>query len=598
MAQSLRGRLDMPLPKVCDDRASAARTLCMVKLLLQYALTCMLLLSSLLCYGQYESVKGGFTVDQKKGCVPLRVEVSDDLPDGDPGNYAFDFKSIEALKSQINPKQDTTYTKPGIYTIFLLTNDNGGDSIHIEVLDTLPPQYRAYQCENHGVYVDFSQENYYDSLYISFGDGADTTLATNAPPDGIAHAYDMPGEYIINVTGIFADAASNCAVASTTFRTTEELSPAGITQVAVLSQDSIQVSYLPGTPDVSYQLQVAQDGEDFSNATSYDIDASLDSLIIDGLDDTRQHYYCFRIITLNRCDPNDVPQPATTSDTLCSIALQPTAVHLQNNLEWQTQPGAFGSYNVTRDGAPKLDNTPETRYKDSVDIVCQVVYRYQVTSQKGTMQSISEQVAVTAISTKVSPALTSFSVTPAKALRLIWNVQEAPATTKYYIYRGDSSSNLQLYDSVDFQNSTVPVEALAPDGIFMYLDSLVEVEKTYCYQLSYIDACGNESARRSTPYCVKVPRQAKIVFPNAFTPDGDGLNDVFLYKGNLIDRIELRIFNRWGEMLFQTDQVDVGWDGSYKGSKVPEGVYLYRANITDQLGNSFTMQGSLTLLIP
>ncbi|MCB9241704.1 MAG: gliding motility-associated C-terminal domain-containing protein [Flavobacteriales bacterium] len=64
--------------------------------------------------------------------------------------------------------------------------------------------------------------------------------------------------------------------------------------------------------------------------------------------------------------------------------------------------------------------------------------------------------------------------------------------------------------------------------------------------------------------------------PSSFTPNGDGLNEVF--KPTLVnfENYELEIFNRWGERLFGTHDVNVGWDGTYNGNPVPEGVYLYR----------------------
>ena len=64
--------------------------------------------------------------------------------------------------------------------------------------------------------------------------------------------------------------------------------------------------------------------------------------------------------------------------------------------------------------------------------------------------------------------------------------------------------------------------------------------------------------------------------PTAFTPNNDGLNDVF--KPTLInyERYELIIYNRWGEQLFYTNNADEGWDGKYKGETVPNGMYLYK----------------------
>ena len=63
--------------------------------------------------------------------------------------------------------------------------------------------------------------------------------------------------------------------------------------------------------------------------------------------------------------------------------------------------------------------------------------------------------------------------------------------------------------------------------------------------------------------------------PNAFTPNSDMVNDYFMPVGNCIEDFNMIIFNRLGEAIFETNEVNKGWDGTYKNIKAPEGVYLY-----------------------
>ena len=58
----------------------------------------------------------------------------------------------------------------------------------------------------------------------------------------------------------------------------------------------------------------------------------------------------------------------------------------------------------------------------------------------------------------------------------------------------------------------------------------------------------------------------------------------------------MQIFNRWGELMFYTDNLAEGWDGRYKGTLMPEGTYVFRATITDQAERSFERSGTLVLL--
>jgi gliding motility-associated-like protein len=58
----------------------------------------------------------------------------------------------------------------------------------------------------------------------------------------------------------------------------------------------------------------------------------------------------------------------------------------------------------------------------------------------------------------------------------------------------------------------------------------------------------------------------------------------------------MRIFNRWGEMMYVTEDLEDGWDGHYKGTLMPEGTYVFRATITDQVGRTYDRSGTVVLL--
>jgi gliding motility-associated-like protein len=64
--------------------------------------------------------------------------------------------------------------------------------------------------------------------------------------------------------------------------------------------------------------------------------------------------------------------------------------------------------------------------------------------------------------------------------------------------------------------------------------------------------------------------------PNSFSPNGDGLNDVFKPQDQKIRDYELTIYNRWGERVFQSAKVSEGWDGTFEGQKAPSGAYMYQ----------------------
>ena len=77
-----------------------------------------------------------------------------------------------------------------------------------------------------------------------------------------------------------------------------------------------------------------------------------------------------------------------------------------------------------------------------------------------------------------------------------------------------------------------------------------------------------------------------ISVPNVFTPNNDGINDKFYLTLSGFYSFKIRIYNRWGENLFQTTDINNSWDGTYMGKKVPEGVYFWQLEVNDINGKS------------
>ncbi len=67
----------------------------------------------------------------------------------------------------------------------------------------------------------------------------------------------------------------------------------------------------------------------------------------------------------------------------------------------------------------------------------------------------------------------------------------------------------------------------------------------------------------------------QIYLPSAFTPNGDGLNDTFGAVGEGIEAYQLIVYNRWGQVIFSSKNVDHKWDGFHNGRQVPQGEYSY-----------------------
>ena len=107
----------------------------------------------------------------------------------------------------------------------------------------------------------------------------------------------------------------------------------------------------------------------------------------------------------------------------------------------------------------------------------------------------------------------------------------------------------------------------------------------------------NGCAGAAINYEITVKPLNKDVFvPNVFTPNADGKNDLLMVYGNYITKVDMRIFNQWGEEVNRITDKTKGWDGRHKGKAQPVGVYVYvlQAELTD--GRTVKLKGSITLI--
>ena len=91
--------------------------------------------------------------------------------------------------------------------------------------------------------------------------------------------------------------------------------------------------------------------------------------------------------------------------------------------------------------------------------------------------------------------------------------------------------------------------------------------------------------------------ESKLSFPNAFSPNGDGINDIYKAKDyqSLVE-FHAYIFNRWGQKLFEWTNPDDGWDGTYNGKDVKDGVYFVLVKAKGADGRNYNIRKDVNLL--
>jgi gliding motility-associated-like protein len=84
--------------------------------------------------------------------------------------------------------------------------------------------------------------------------------------------------------------------------------------------------------------------------------------------------------------------------------------------------------------------------------------------------------------------------------------------------------------------------------------------------------------------------------PNIFSPNNDGSNDILFARGTNIKEIEFSIYNRWGELVFETNDINIGWDGKYNSKPCDASVFAYYAKVVFTDGSEQIKKGSITLI--
>jgi len=94
-----------------------------------------------------------------------------------------------------------------------------------------------------------------------------------------------------------------------------------------------------------------------------------------------------------------------------------------------------------------------------------------------------------------------------------------------------------------------------------------------------------------------------VFIPNTFSPNGNGTNDIFYPRGSGLFKIKtLRIFNRWGAIIFQKHNLipndpSAGWDGTYKGQLLSPDVFVYQVEVVCSNGSILSYKGNVSLIL-
>ncbi|WP_247232543.1 gliding motility-associated C-terminal domain-containing protein [Telluribacter sp. SYSU D00476] len=502
----------------------------------------------------------------------------------------------------------------------------------------------------------------YDQIEINWNDRSRNDTLTKGQLLEIQHTYTGTGQRQISIRGLYK--SGGCGGGRTNNYPVTlndvQLDRATISQVESRPDGGIAVTYI-GVRGAESEVMVKSGGGAYTGTGFKSSSDANQQIVVPSLAPNQVH--SFHIKT------SDVCGNSKQSNEAWSTSLDTRAENKRNILNWSKYPvtAGFTEYQVLRNGniIKQYTSVDSLSFVDT-NVQCGETYRYQIITRTAQIVSISAPVEVTAISNEnpatITNAFVSVEQNGSVSVLALPPTTGATTTFKLIIERAESGSGA-FQQIAELTNSNRYTDATAKTS-----------ERSYCYRITYENACGN----RSTPtepictvwlqhtgtlirwtgdkpftnqvgnyYVVKISnsgpaqgidvgtntsynpqldspeeqeynyqirvhsqngsfisysnqvffrQEASLFLPDAFSPNGDGLNDVFAAKGILFESFQMLIYNRWGEVVYRSTDSSQGWDGTINGEKAPEGNYIYRVEIKDSTSKPFVKSGSFLLL--
>ncbi len=338
-------------------------------------------------------------------------------------------------------------------------------------------------------------------------------------------------------------------------------------------------------PPYRFLLSISRDlyGVNFGGPLIFN---SLDSLSYNDLNtDTKNTPSCYKL-TLQSYDSTtasyiDVGDPTIASTPFLSItsADRKNTLHIAENVPWDNDYYVIYRYNETTADYDSIGTSTEPTYEDTglqnLKEYCYYVKsisHYTADSVPNPIINFSQIACGSPIDT-IAPCCPKFEVISEcdqYRNKITWRM---PADSCY-----EGLAHIYVFFSPEI------------DGEFEQIADLTRFDTAYyhspetsiagCYYLSAADSSGNIADCNDNQICVDVCEYYHL--PNIFTPNADNTNDLYHplpYK--FVDHVDMKIYNRWGNLVFQTDDPDINWDGKdmNTGKQVADGVYYYICDV-------------------
>lgn len=170
-------------------------------------------------------------------------------------------------------------------------------------------------------------------------------------------------------------------------------------------------------------------------------------------------------------------------------------------------------------------------------------------------------------------------------IRLVW--------TPYSEWKnGVLRYRIELFNSLN--NEWVKIDSVGANTLSYEDKDIRFAMPRNCYRIVAVERQGDKQLSYSNESCGSL--EPVVFVPTAFTPNEDGINDLFTILGSFVEEFHIHIYNHQGQKVFESQDITKSWDGKFNGTEVQEGTYTYYLTIKSMLGESKQKAGTLTLL--
>ncbi|MEL6559008.1 MAG: gliding motility-associated C-terminal domain-containing protein [Bacteroidota bacterium] len=524
---------------------------------------------------QNDSELGRFSSDFVIGCAPLTINLS---VNDNFGNIVRQYIYEEGAAET----NDTfhTYTSPGTYEIVQIIQSQTPrtDRLTITVIEPETPQFEIFNCSNNGAKVSII-DDVYDFYRVYFlSDSVD--VAPGATSENIQ--FPNSNTQSIRIRGFLNNAPNNCGETSFNFDPIATISTPEITDLEVIQHC---VGLVSAELDLSinsftrHEVQYSTDGINYTvldtifNQSTY----SRTDIPVNGRE------VCFRLVALDECAQNRINSAENCAGNLSLTmpAVSDVTASFNTNgvsITWEAVTVNPANYTLSR--APEngsfneIGNTAVNAFTDSQTTNGNRIFDYQIVSADTCGNSSSPSLLIRPIFLRATERTTN-------NYDFAWN--------DYNGWNIPSSSIEYSLEVLDEENSLLESFPILENN---FTRNISQDADRY-FRISAFDPNNNRFAYSNI---VILDRVSEIIIPTAFTPNGDGLNDVFSPIISEAESFEMKIFNRWGELIFFSNSIFVGWDGRYKSGIAQSGTYIYQISLKEENGESVSQRGTFQLI--